>query len=73
VLCPKHLERNRTITQRVLAGEYCRVLAAEYGLSRNRVEQIVKAVCAQRNPEYFASTWGPSLWQLRDDRAQFRL
>jgi hypothetical protein len=73
VVRPDQLERDVTIARRVLAGEYCRVVAQEYGLSGNRVQQIVRAVCAQMNPAYFASNWGPSLWQLRDDREQFRL
>lgn len=70
---PDQFERDVTIARRVLAGEYCRVVAQEYGVSGNRVQQIVRAVCAQVNPEYFASNWGPSLWQLRDDREKFRL
>ena len=66
-------ERNLTITRRVLAGEYCRVVAAEYGLTRNRVQQIVHRVCVQLNPYYYAGHYRPSLWQLRDDRQQLVL
>jgi len=61
------------MTRRVLAGESCRVVAEEYGLTRNRVQQIVHRVCAQLNPHYYARLYGPSLWQLRDDRQQLVL
>ena len=66
-------ERDVVIARRVLAGERCRVVGCEYGLSGNRIQQIVQQVCAEVNPEYYRSHWGPSLWQLRDDRHYFGL
>lgn len=67
MLLPAHHDRNLTITRRVLAGEVCQVVAREYGLSRDRVQQIVHAVCRETNPAYYATHWAPCLLQLRED------
>ena len=68
-----HRERDLTITRRVLAGEFCRSVAHDYGLSRDRVQQIVHAVCRETSPEYYRSHWAPRLWQLRADRQDLQV
>jgi len=68
MLTPAHHTRDLTMTRRVLAGESCRVVAQAYGLSRDRVQQIVHAFCREHDPAYYAQHWAPCLRQLRADR-----